>query len=132
MASNDISSAPVAVITGGARGIGLAVGEWFLAQGHRVALLDIDAATLEATGARLAQPDRVLAVPECDEPHERIDRPFRRRSRRHAPSAGTLPLEHHATIFAEDAPIRRDALDLASAEADVRHRLRLGERLLRR
>ena len=65
MASNDISSAPVAVITGGARGIGLAVGEWFLAQGHRVALLDIDAATLEATGARLAQPDRVLAVP-CD------------------------------------------------------------------
>ena len=37
---------PVAVVTGGARGIGLAIGRWFLAQRHRVALLDIDGATL--------------------------------------------------------------------------------------
>ena len=36
-----------------------------LVEGLLIALLDIDAATLEATGARLAQPDRVLAVP-CD------------------------------------------------------------------
>ena len=43
----------VAVVTGGARGIGLAIGQWFLAQGYRVALLDIDAATLTATVEKL-------------------------------------------------------------------------------
>ena len=66
MTSNDTPSyAPVAVITGGARGIGLAVAEWFLEQGHRIALLDIDRATLDATATRLADPGRVLAV-ACD------------------------------------------------------------------
>lgn len=53
---------PVAVVTGGARGIGLAIGQWFLAHGHRVALLDIDAETLAQTAARLNDPDHVLAV----------------------------------------------------------------------
>ena len=53
---------PVAVITGGARGIGLAVAHWFLAHGHRVALWDIDAPTLAATDAALADPARVLTV----------------------------------------------------------------------
>jgi meso-butanediol dehydrogenase/(S,S)-butanediol dehydrogenase/diacetyl reductase len=55
----------VALVTGGARGIGLAVSRGFLARGHAVALLDIDAATLAATGARLADevgPARVLAL----------------------------------------------------------------------
>ena len=52
---------PVAVVTGGARGIGLAVGEWFLAHGFAVALLDNDRATLAATAAR----HDVLAI-ECD------------------------------------------------------------------
>ena len=55
----------VALVTGGARGIGLAVARGFLARGHAVALLDIDAATLAATGARLADevgPARVLAL----------------------------------------------------------------------
>lgn len=56
---------PVAVITGAARGIGLAIARQFLAAGYRVALLDIDAATLERTREALAQPDRVLAL-ECD------------------------------------------------------------------
>ena len=56
---------PVAVVTGGARGIGLAVGRWFLAHGHRVALLDIDAATLAAAAAMLDTPNRVLAL-HCD------------------------------------------------------------------
>ena len=56
------SSAPVAVVTGGARGIGLAVARWFLGQGHRVALIDIDAQTLERTNTDLALPERVLAV----------------------------------------------------------------------
>ena len=55
----------VAVVTGGARGIGLASAEWFLRNGYRVALLDNDSATLAQTDATLNQPDRVLAVP-CD------------------------------------------------------------------
>ena len=56
---------PVAVITGGARGIGLGIAHWFLAHGHRVALLDIDQATLAATAAQLQDPARVLTV-HCD------------------------------------------------------------------
>jgi len=52
----------VAVVTGGARGIGLAIAEWFLARGHRVALIDIDGDTLARTEARLADPQRVLAL----------------------------------------------------------------------
>lgn len=59
------SSSPVAVVTGGARGIGLAIGQWFLSNGYRVALLDIDAATLMPAAARLQDADRVLAV-HCD------------------------------------------------------------------
>ncbi|QRY35192.1 SDR family oxidoreductase (plasmid) [Variovorax sp. PDNC026] len=55
----------VAVVTGGARGIGLAIGQWFLAHGYHVALLDNDHATLDATVAELALPDRVLGV-HCD------------------------------------------------------------------
>jgi meso-butanediol dehydrogenase/(S,S)-butanediol dehydrogenase/diacetyl reductase len=55
----------VAVVTGGARGIGRAIGEWFLAHGHRVALLDVDDATLKQTAAALGQPERVLGV-HCD------------------------------------------------------------------
>ncbi len=56
---------PVAIVTGGARGIGLAIAGWFLAHGHRVALWDIDGDTLAATAARLKDPERVLAV-HCD------------------------------------------------------------------
>jgi len=52
---------PVAVVTGGARGIGLAIGQWFLAHGYRVALVDIDAQTLGRTETTLADPARVLA-----------------------------------------------------------------------
>jgi meso-butanediol dehydrogenase / (S,S)-butanediol dehydrogenase / diacetyl reductase len=60
---------PVAFITGGARGIGLAIGRWFLAQGHAVALIDIDAETLSRTERALfeedSSADRILAV-HCD------------------------------------------------------------------
>ena len=59
------NSTRVALVTGGARGIGLAVARGFLARGHAVALLDIDAATLAATEARLAGEvgaARVLAI----------------------------------------------------------------------
>ena len=61
----DLSSSRVAVVTGGARGIGLAVGQWFLAHGWRVALLDNDHATLDLAVSKLAQPERVLGV-HCD------------------------------------------------------------------
>jgi len=52
----------VAVVTGGARGIGRAIGEWFLRAGWRVALIDRDAATLLRTAAELGAPGRVLAL----------------------------------------------------------------------
>ena len=55
----------VAVVTGGARGIGLEVARWFLAQGYRVALWDIDADTLGRTARGLNDPARVLAI-HCD------------------------------------------------------------------
>ena len=55
----------VALVTGAGRGIGLAAARRFLADGWRVALLDIDAALLEAAMASLAAPDRTLAL-ECD------------------------------------------------------------------
>lgn len=58
-------STPVAVITGGARGIGLAIGQWFLAHDHRVVLIDIDADTLRKTDAMLNDPQHVLAL-HCD------------------------------------------------------------------
>jgi NAD(P)-dependent dehydrogenase (short-subunit alcohol dehydrogenase family) len=55
----------VAVVTGGARGIGLAIGRWFLAREHRVALWDIDAATLDRTVEELNDAERVLGI-HCD------------------------------------------------------------------
>ena len=55
----------VAVVTGAARGIGLAIAQWFLAHEHRVALIDIDAATLHAAHAVLPEPARALAL-HCD------------------------------------------------------------------
>ena len=56
------ATSPVAIVTGGARGIGLAIGQWFLARGHRIALLDIDRQTLERSVAAFDRPDAVLAV----------------------------------------------------------------------
>jgi len=55
----------VAVVTGAARGIGLAIARRFLDDGYRVALLDIDAQTLTKAAGCLGQQDRVLAL-ECD------------------------------------------------------------------
>lgn len=55
-------TSPVAVVTGGARGIGLAIGQWFLAHGHKIVLLDIDKATLDATEKKLNRPDDVLCL----------------------------------------------------------------------
>ena len=61
MNTSAVSSLPVAVVTGGARGIGLAIGQWFLAHGYRLVLLDRDAPALQATEQALGEPARVLA-----------------------------------------------------------------------
>ena len=55
-------TSPVAIVTGGARGIGLATGRWFLANGWQVALLDIDGATLAVAEQTLNDTARVLAL----------------------------------------------------------------------
>lgn len=55
----------VAVVTGAARGIGLAVARRFLGEQWSVALLDIDGATLASAEKSLADPGRVLAI-VCD------------------------------------------------------------------
>jgi NAD(P)-dependent dehydrogenase (short-subunit alcohol dehydrogenase family) len=53
---------PVVLVTGAARGIGLATVRRFLKEGWCVALLDIDGDMLRRTEAALAQPERVLAL----------------------------------------------------------------------
>lgn len=55
----------VALVTGAARGIGLATARRFLAEGWQVALLDIDVATLDAAIAEIGAPEATLALP-CD------------------------------------------------------------------
>lgn len=55
----------VAVVTGAARGIGLAIAEKFLETGYRVALLDRDAETLAKTAESLRQRSEAFAV-VCD------------------------------------------------------------------
>jgi meso-butanediol dehydrogenase/(S,S)-butanediol dehydrogenase/diacetyl reductase len=67
-------SQPVAVVTGGARGIGLAIARWFLAHGHNVALLDIDATTLAATDTALADAEHVLALHTDVSQPDQVDR----------------------------------------------------------
>ena len=57
------------LVTGGASGIGRAIGEGFAAAGARVALLDRDAATLERTVAALAVQARQGARDAADDPH---------------------------------------------------------------
>jgi NAD(P)-dependent dehydrogenase (short-subunit alcohol dehydrogenase family) len=62
-----LSAAPqkVALVTGAARGIGLATAQRFLTEGWRVALLDIDGDNLKRTHAGLARPHDTLAI-TCD------------------------------------------------------------------
>ncbi|HTT48577.1 MAG TPA: SDR family oxidoreductase [Pseudolabrys sp.] len=55
----------VALVTGAARGIGLATAKRFLADGWRVALLDIDGENLQRTFAALARPEATIAI-TCD------------------------------------------------------------------
>jgi meso-butanediol dehydrogenase/(S,S)-butanediol dehydrogenase/diacetyl reductase len=63
---NSVSStSSVAVVTGAARGIGLAAAEWFLAHQYRVVLIDVDRDELFKAAEGLLEPDRVLAL-HCD------------------------------------------------------------------
>jgi NAD(P)-dependent dehydrogenase (short-subunit alcohol dehydrogenase family) len=55
----------VALVTGAARGIGLATAKRFLAEGWGVALLDIERELLDDAVAAIASPDRTLAL-TCD------------------------------------------------------------------
>ncbi|MHA1164136.1 MAG: SDR family NAD(P)-dependent oxidoreductase [Alphaproteobacteria bacterium] len=55
----------LALITGAARGIGLAATKKFLAEGWQVVLLDIDAETLNASFNKLSRPDDTMMI-ECD------------------------------------------------------------------
>jgi NAD(P)-dependent dehydrogenase (short-subunit alcohol dehydrogenase family) len=57
--------ARVALVTGAARGIGLATAKRFLGEGYRVALLDIDDDNLKKTFAALGKPEVTLAL-TCD------------------------------------------------------------------
>lgn len=66
----------VAVVTGGARGIGLACARWFLSQQWRVALIDVDAGTLRATEAALAEGRRVHAVHADVSQPQQVDKAF--------------------------------------------------------
>ncbi|UZF94620.1 SDR family NAD(P)-dependent oxidoreductase [Bosea sp. NBC_00550] len=54
-----------ALVTGAARGIGLATAKRFLTEGWQVGLLDIDGAGLERAAAEIAEPERTLVLP-CD------------------------------------------------------------------
>jgi 3-oxoacyl-[acyl-carrier protein] reductase len=66
--------ARVALVTGAASGIGLAIAQRFARAGLRVALLDIDGAALEREAARLRQAGTeplALAVDVADEPAAR-------------------------------------------------------------
>jgi NAD(P)-dependent dehydrogenase (short-subunit alcohol dehydrogenase family) len=55
----------VALVTGAARGIGLAAAKRFLTEGWRVALLDIDGDNLNRTLAALPASDKTIAI-RCD------------------------------------------------------------------
>lgn len=69
MAEPEAEAQKVALITGAARGIGLATAELFLAEGWRVALLDRDAEELKAACAELG-PNALALVRDISNPQD--------------------------------------------------------------
>ena len=65
MTTSQSENSRVAVVTGGARGIGLAIGKWFLEHGYQLALLDIDQKTLDATMQTFSGSPNVIGI-HCD------------------------------------------------------------------
>src|SRR5262249_400070 len=59
------TTSKVALVTGAARGIGLTTAKRFLAEGFRLALLDIEGELLRGAVADIANPDHTLAL-HCD------------------------------------------------------------------
>jgi meso-butanediol dehydrogenase / (S,S)-butanediol dehydrogenase / diacetyl reductase len=59
------STTPVAIVTGGARGIGLAVAQWFLKHDYQIAVLDIDQSALDICRDTFKSDAKVLAI-HCD------------------------------------------------------------------
>ena len=66
----------VALVTGAARGIGLATAKRFLADGWRVALLDIDGDNLKRTMPALSAPDTTLAITADVSQPDQVDRAY--------------------------------------------------------
>ena len=64
MSSNLEAGAPVALITGGARGLGYATGESLVKRGYRVALVDIDGEGSQSAAERLS-PQSAIGL-QCD------------------------------------------------------------------
>lgn len=69
-----MSNAPVALVTGASRGIGLATAAAFLADGYRVTITARKEEPLREAAQQLGDPDRVLAVPgNAGDPAHRHD-----------------------------------------------------------
>ena len=66
----------VALVTGAARGIGLAAAKRFLADGWRVVLLDIDGDNLKRTIAALNTPDATLAITADVSQPDQVERAY--------------------------------------------------------
>jgi NAD(P)-dependent dehydrogenase (short-subunit alcohol dehydrogenase family) len=71
-----------ALVTGAARGIGLATAKRFLAEGWKVALLDIDGDNLKRTFATLERQDAALAIVADVSDPAQVERAFREFSAR--------------------------------------------------
>lgn len=65
-----LAASKVAVVTGGARGIGLAIGQHFLAKGYKVALLDIDKKTLAKTQVELNSSSVITLACDVSKPEQ--------------------------------------------------------------